>query len=236
MALQSYSMPITVSVIIPCLDEQENLARLLPTLKEPGVEIIVVDGGSRDYSCDIASINADRLLTGEPGRALQMNNGARIASGDILLFLHADTRLPHNWRQLVLDALRPPKAAGGYFDLLLDNDRFIFRLIGKGASLRSRLFDLPYGDQALFVRKSVFREMGGYRPIPIMEDADFVRRLRRRGKLVFIPSPIVTSSRKWERFGVFRTTAAHWLVALGFLLSVPPCHLKTLYQRIISKQ
>ncbi len=225
-----------ISVIIPVLNEQEALARLLPQLEGvAGVESIVVDGGSDDYSCDLAAVHADRVIASDRGRAIQMNRGAHCASGDILLFLHADSRLPAGWQSLIEEALQDRGVVGGAFDLKLDDDRFLFRTIGRVASLRSRLLKTPYGDQGIFARTKIFSQLSGYRAIPIMEDVDFARRLRKSGKLAFIGRPLVTSARKWLHHGIFRTTAAHWLVSIGFYLGLSPQRLLSLYTTVISK-
>jgi len=225
-----------ISVIIPVLNEQDALATLLPQLEGvAGVESIVADGGSDDYSCDLAAIHADRVIASERGRAIQMNNGAHCASGDTLLFLHADSRLPTGWQTLIEGALQDRGVAGGAFDLKLDDERLLFSIIGRVASLRSRLLKTPYGDQGIFVRTALFHQLGGYSAIPIMEDVEFARRLHRAGKLAFIDQPLVTSARKWRQHGIFRTTAAHWLVSIGFYLRLSPQRLLSLYTMVISK-
>lgn len=225
-----------ISVIIPTLNEQESIASLISFLKlSERVETIVVDGGSRDYTCDLAVALADKVLAAGEGRGVQMNAGAHVANGDILLFLHADSTLPQEWRRLIRAAMADRRVAGGAFDLRLNGAGPICAAIGRIASIRSRLLRTPYGDQGIFVRKGIFDDMGGFRPIPIMEDLDFSRRLKKRGELAFIPEPIVTSARKWEECGFMRTTAAHWAVTAGFYLGVPPVRLKPLYKFIISK-
>jgi rSAM/selenodomain-associated transferase 2 len=225
-----------ISVIIPVLNEQEALARLLPQLEGlVGVETIVVDGGSDDYSCDLAAVHADRVISSDRGRAIQMNSGAHCASGDILLFLHADSRLPAGWQTLIEGALQDRRVVGGAFDLELDDERLPFSIIGRVASFRSRLLKTPYGDQGIFVRTALFNQLGGYSAIPIMEDVEFARRLRKAGKLVFLDRPLVTSARKWRQHGIFRTTAAHWLVSIGFYLRLSPQRLLSLYTTVISK-
>ncbi len=229
-------MKFLISVIIPCFNEQAYLVDLLPRLRQvSGVETIVVDGGSEDYSADLASVLADRLLITAKGRGIQMNAGAQIASGDILLFLHADSILPPEWHNLITDVMLNSNTVGGAFDIRLDNNGMAFRLISIIASLRSRLLKTPYGDQGIFVRNEVFHDLGGFKTIPIMEDAEFSRRLCSKGNIAFIPQPITTSSRKWQTYGFFRTTAAHWLVTIGYYLEISPQHLKTLHNNIISK-
>lgn len=184
---------------------------------------------------DVAVTFAHKVLKSERGRSAQMNAGARVACGDVLLFLHADSFLPADWYSLITDALHNPGNVGGAFDLQLSGDRPAYRLIGGAASLRSRITRTPLGDQGIFARKPVFAELGGYRAIPIMEDADFVRRLRTKGKLAFIPHPIRTSPRKWEQHGMLRTTVAHLLVLAGYYLGVPPNALQKLYRTAFFK-
>lgn len=225
-----------ISVIIPAFNEQHALQSLRQSIGPVSdSEIIVVDGGSSDLSFDIAVTFAHKVLKCERGRGAQMNAGARVASGDVLLFLHADSVLPPDWYSLITEALENPSTAGGAFDLRLSGDRAAYLLIGRAASLRSRLTRTPLGDQGIFARKAVFADLGGYRAIPIMEDADFVRRLRAKGRLVFIPHPIKTSPRKWEQHGILRTTATHLLVLAGYYLGIPPHALQKLYRAALFK-
>jgi len=225
-----------ISVIIPALNEQHVLAPLLASLRDSGcVEIIVVDGGSSDFTCDIAVTMADKVLVSEAGRAVQMNAGARMATHDILLFLHADSKLPAGWPELILKVMDSEEAAGGAFDLSLGSPRTIHRVISRVASFRSRALRTPYGDQGIFVRKRAFEMLQGFRELPIMEDLDFARRLRKVGKLRFINERITTSPRKWDRHGLLRTTAAHWLVTAGYYFGIPPRDLAGYYKAIIGK-
>lgn len=225
-----------ISVIIPVHNEQQALLSLSRTIgQHPDSEIIVVDGGSSDLSFDIAVTFAHKVLKSERGRAVQMNAGARVASGNTLLFLHADSLLPPNWHSLISDALRDAAIVGGAFDLRLSGDSLPLNVIGRAASLRSRMLQAPFGDQGIFARKAVFADLGGFRPMPIMEDADFSRRLRHSGKIAFIPHPIVTSSRKWEQYGVVRTTASHCLVLACYYAGLPPHALHNLHRLLFFK-
>jgi rSAM/selenodomain-associated transferase 2 len=205
---------LLVTVIVPVLDDAAAVRRLLPQLlSSQDVDVIVVDGG-RD-----ASLAADsprvRLVRSAPGRALQMNAGAAAASGTWLLFLHADSALPDGW----LDHLRSlDGVAGGWFRFALDDAAWQARVIERLTNLRVRLARLPYGDQGIFVARSVFRDLGGFRGIPLMEDVEFVRRLARTGPVVEIPLAIRTSSRRWRADGWWRRSARNMgLVALYFL-------------------
>ena len=159
-----------------------------------------------------------------------MNTGAAAASGRILLFLHADTTLPGNAFSLAERLLEDGHLAGGAFDLALDEPAPVFRLIGRAASLRSRLTRVPYGDQAIFVRAGLFRSLGGYREIPLFEDVDFMRRLKRGNLAIgFIDSPVVTSARRWKKEGVVRATLRNWALGAAYLAGVSPERLAGFY-------
>ena len=211
-----------VSIVIPVLRDSVQLDGLLTSLS-PGadnsaVEIIVANGDPGDGA--LAALKkrhaAVRWVASPPGRGRQMNAGAAVASGRWLLFLHADTRLDDRW----FDALRQAEsraAVGGAFRFTLDSPRPAARLIERGVAWRTRWLGLPYGDQGLFVRRAAFEALGGYRPYPLMEDIDLVRRLRRRGSLRLSPIPIRTSARRWERDGWVRRSLRNLtLVALYF--------------------
>jgi rSAM/selenodomain-associated transferase 2 len=221
-----------LSVVIPALNESANLARLLPDLlaREPGVEIIVVDGGSDDDSAHVvARWKAVRWLAGPRGRARQMNAGARIATAPALLFLHADTRLPDGAGAAAQAALADPAVAGGRFDVRLDSPRPVLAIVGWMMNQRSRLSGIATGDQAIFVRRAAFDEMGGYADIPLMEDIDFTRRLKRRGRIAALRLRVTTSARKWEREGALRTIVLMWLLRLLYALGVSPARLHRWY-------
>lgn len=221
-----------VSIVVPVLDEESAIAAALCSLKPFDAEVIVVDGGSRDRTAEIARQNGVKLIASPRGRARQMNAGAAAATGDILLFLHADTRLPPSAIDEVTAALDDPRRVGGRFDLKLDDERAIFRLIGFLISLRSRVSKVATGDQAIFVRRGIFQAMGGFREIPILEDIDFCRRLKRMGKIACLRSYVVTSARRWQKDGVARTIVLMWLLKLLFLIGVSPFKLKRLYAEV----
>jgi rSAM/selenodomain-associated transferase 2 len=221
-----------LSVVIPALNEAASLARLLPDLlaREPGAEVIVVDGGSDDDSADVvAQWKAVRWLAGPRGRARQMNAGARLAAAPALLFLHADTRLPDGAGAAVEAALADPAVAGGRFDVRLDSPRPVLAIVGWMMNRRSRLSGIATGDQAIFVRRAVFDEMGGYADIPLMEDIDFTRRLKRRGRIAALRLRVTTSARKWEREGALRTIVLMWVLRLLYALGVSPARLHGWY-------
>ena len=210
-----------LSVIVPTLDEERCLAHTLAEIgNSSGEEILVVDGGSADATVSLAREAGARCLQSPAGRAAQMNAGAAAARGEILLFLHADTLLPSDYRHHVEAVLRRPGVVAGAFRLAFDDPRRSLRLIAAGANVRSKILQQPYGDQALFLRRETFETLGGFRELPVMEDYDFVRRLRARGRIAIAPAHVTTSSRRWLRHGVWRTTLTHQRMLLGRHLGV----------------
>lgn len=223
-----------VSVIIPVLDDVLCLERALEALGDDSrAEIIVVNGGDRTprfAELEHAAPHV-RWAASPPGRGRQMNVGARIAQGDWLLFLHADTSLPRGWIDELARLLQVPSVVGGSFRFALDSPSPLARALEQGVAARVRWLNLPYGDQALFVRRGVFMSLGGYRELPLMEDVDFVRRMRRRGRLHHSALPAVTSARRWERDGWFRRSAENVILVLLFLAGVSPRWLAARYRR-----
>ena len=223
----------SISIIIPTLDEAEFIAGTLASIPQgPGLEVIVVDGGSRDDTPAIAQSLGALVLCSSPGRARQMNLGADRSKGDILLFLHGDTRLPKGFTCPIHHCFRNPRVAAGAFRLGLAPPLRGSAFIEKMANLRAEKLHLPYGDQAIFVPAKLFKKLGGYREIPLLEDVDLVRRLRRFGRIAVIPIPVITSSRRWEKVGVWKTTWINQLILTGFLLGIPPRILARWYYRI----
>lgn len=221
-----------ISVVIPALNEASGIARSIASAaREPGVEVIVVDGGSRDKTVQVARREGARTLSVPAGRARQMNAGARASSGAILVFLHADTVLPSNYAGLVRRLLASPDVVAGAFRLGIESRRKSLRWIETGANWRSRWLRLPYGDQGLFVQSRLFSELGGYADLPFMEDYDLVRRLNRRGRVVLAPEAVVTSARRWERLGVVRTTLLNQAMVTAHLLGVSPRRMAQFYRR-----
>jgi rSAM/selenodomain-associated transferase 2 len=212
------------------LNEEKNIGKALEQLRDVrNSEVIVSDGGSRDATVSIALDSGARLVRSKAGRGPQMNAGAAGAEGDILLFLHADTRLPDNFAERIRDALSEPETAGGAFSLKFQPITPLLRITEKTINWRTRYLSLPYGDQAYFVRTSLFRQMGGYADIPIMEDVEFLRRLKKRGKLAFISDPVESSSRLFRENGVIRTTLRNKVVFFGYLFGVSPARLRRMY-------
>ncbi len=218
--------PALISVVIPTFNEELALPDTMVSLAgEPQVETIVADADSQDRTAEIARSCGARVCTTPRGRARQMNAGAALARGEILLFLHADTRLPRGFASEVRRALADPGVSGGAFELAIDDSRRVMRLIERAANFRSRWLGLPYGDQAIFVRTSLFHALGGLADLPIMEDVDLVRRLRKHGRLHIIRSPVVTSARRWRTGGILRTTALHQVLLAAYLFGIPPARL-----------
>jgi rSAM/selenodomain-associated transferase 2 len=225
-----------VSVIIPTLNEETHLPLTLRQLADrTDVELIVVDGGSTDGTLEVAGRFTPYVFVSRPGRAQQMNLGARHATGDILLFLHADTYLLPGALDDMQRRLIAEGGIGGAFDLEIDSQRRMCRFISRVATWRSRLLRLPYGDQGIFVWRQVFEALGGYPDIPIMEDIALGRRLRRAGRLVFLSHGLFTSPRRWHANGVLKTTFANWLVTVLFFLGAPPRRLRRLYDRMLDR-
>jgi len=192
--------------------------------------VILVDGGSDDATIQVAArFPAVRLLASPRGRARQMNAGARAAWGDILLFLHADTWLPEGGLGAVSAALDDARVVGGRFDVRFDSSRPVLRMIAFFMNLRSRASGISTGDQAIFVRREVFETMGGYPDMPLMEDIELSRRLKRRGRLAALPSRVTTSARKWEREGALRTMALMWVFRFLYMVGVSPARLHRWY-------
>ena len=221
-----------LAIVIPALDEAANLARLLPDLARdcPGAEIVVVDGGSRDETAVVvARAPGPRLLATARGRALQMNHGARATGGDTLLFLHADTRLPAGAAEAIAQALAEPGVVGGRFDVRFDNARALFRVIAWFMNARSRASGICTGDQAIFVRRADFEAIGGYPEIPLMEDIELSRALKRRGRMRALRLRVTTSARKWEREGPLRTIGLMWALRFLYFCGVAPARLHRWY-------
>ena len=223
--------PHELSIVIPVLDDTEPLGRLLTAIHpDPQVDVVVVNGGAPDDRLDAICRRPDvQLLTSAPGRGRQMNVGAAAAAGRWIVFLHADTRLPSRWSDEIRRASADPDVVGGSFRFRLDSSAWQARLIERAVDRRVRWLDLAYGDQALFVRHDVFDAMGGYREWPLMEDVDFVRRLRRAGRLYHSTQPVLTSARRWERDGWWRRSASNVMLQALFFAGVAPERLANWY-------
>lgn len=222
-----------VSIIVPTLNEELVLEKTLTQIQQLSPhELIVSDGGSTDDTSQIAKKFSHHIVTGPAGRAIQMNAGANEATGDLLLFLHADNRLePESYRKM-LECMENPEWIGGAFTLCIESDKWSISLITLLANIRARYFGLAYGDQGFFVRKEVFKDMNGFSPIPICEDLDFYRRFRKKGPVILLREKTHTSPRRWIKEGIGFTTARNVLIAILFGLGFPPRTLTKWYLAI----
>jgi rSAM/selenodomain-associated transferase 2 len=224
---------VPLSIIIPTLDEGEAIADTLAALqplRARGCEVIVADGGSADDTVALARPLADAVLPSPPGRARQQNAGAAVAAGEVLLFLHADTRLPDGADARVVDGLSRSGRGWGRFDVRLSGRHPMLRVIERMMGLRSRLSGIATGDQAIFVRREWFRAVGGFPEIPLMEDVALSQALKRRGRPLCLRETVTTSSRRWERRGVYRTMALMWRLRLAYWLGADPAVLADRYR------
>jgi rSAM/selenodomain-associated transferase 2 len=223
------------SVIIPAFNEATVINGTINSISAASsvgdCEIIVVDGSPDGETVRAIERKEVKTLISGKGRARQMNAGAAAAKGEILIFLHADTTLPGNAFPAISAALEKEDFVGGAFDLSIGSDRPAFRIIERAASFRSRITRVPYGDQAIFVRRSYFDAIGGFCEIPLMEDIDLMRRIRNRGgRILLLPDKVKTSPRRWEKEGVFLCTLRNWLIRGLYLLGVGPERLARFYK------
>lgn len=229
---------MTISVIIPTFNEETTLARTLAHTSTLGMdEVIVADGGSTDRTIPMAKafcarVPNARLIMAPHGRARQMNEGVKPSRGEILLFLHADTQLPSTARQDIEAAMQIGQVVGGRFDVEFDRRTFWSTVISTMMNWRSRWSGIATGDQAIFVRRQVFEQLGGFADIPLMEDIDFSRRLKRMGQTAPLRSRVVTSYRRWETHGPIRTILLMWTLRFLYWTGVSPHRLKTFYRSV----
>ena len=218
-------------IVMPVLNEASGLAQrllALVPLRQRGAELVLVDGGSTDATWAIARAHADRVLLAPRGRAAQMNAGARGGSADALLFLHADTALPEQADRLIAAALQQGRH-WGRFDVRIDSALRALRLVAWAMNLRSRISGIATGDQALFVERRLFEQVGGFAPIALMEDIALSRRLRRHSRPACLRQTVQTSGRRWERHGVWRTVGLMWWLRLAYFLGAAPARLAQRY-------
>ena len=221
-----------ISVIMPVLNEATGIAASLAALqplRAAGHEVIVVDGGSKDGSVSLARSLADRVISSPKGRARQMNEGSQLASGEILLFLHGDTQLPLNADRLMEEGMRSSQKGWGRFDVRLSGEHWLLRVVECLMNWRSRLAGIATGDQAIFVRREWFDAVGGFPDIPLMEDIELSRQLKRLGPPLCLQPPVLTSSRRWEEHGILRTILLMWRLRLAFFLGASPTRLVRRY-------
>lgn len=221
-----------ISVIIPALNEADNIySTLNRVMRGINIETIVVDGGSRDETIDIAHSLGARVIGSQPPRAKQMNAGAQMAGGSILLFLHADTRLPDRYDVHVRRTLQMPGVAAGAFELRIDSPQPSLRLMERVANLRSRYFQKPYGDQAYFLKTNLFKDLGGFPDLPIMEDYELIRRLRKKGRIAIVADAVFTSARRWLNFGIYKTWFVNQMLIAAYHIGVSPQTIARWYKR-----
>ena len=230
-----------ISIVIPTLNESVYLANTLLSIFDAvsnPIEIIVVDGGSVDNTVEIARKFGVQVLLCGNGRSYQMNAGAAVATGDVLMFLHGDTVVPIGFDRWVEESINLPKfplpkkdqPIAGAFNLEINGDRSGLRWVEWGVKVRSKFFNLPYGDQALFLKASTFHELGGFPELLIMEDFVFVRSLLKYGKITIVPAAVTTSARRWEQQGILKTTIINQVMILGYYLGISPNRLKQWYR------
>ena len=213
-------LPEEISIIIPTFNEKGTISQCLETVVGiPGIEVIIADGGSTDRTVEIAEQHRDvKVVTSLMGRSIQMNKGAECADGKILLFLHADCVLSREVVLNVRNVLGGHSFVGGAFKIRLLSDKLLYRIIEKGINFRSKIFKLPYGDQGLFVKRSVFEELGGFREMLNCEDLDFVCRLKKQGKIAILDERISSSIRRWENHGILQTSLRNQFLLASYIL------------------
>lgn len=226
-------MTVPISIIIPTLNEEDFIGKTLYRLQHrKNCEVIIVDGGSSDATLKLAQDAGCMTISSDKGRAKQMNLGAAVSTGEVLLFLHADTLLPHNFSELILEAVNRPNMAAGAFSLAIDSPAKSLEAIARLANLRSRVLHLPYGDQALFTHRTMFTTIGGFQEMEIMEDFVFIKMMKRQGKIIILPECATTSARRWQNMGIVQTTLINQLIVCGYGLGVPSVILAKWYRRM----
>jgi len=214
-------IPPLISVVIPTFNEAKNIAdTIVPLLDSFNTEIIVSDGGSSDATREIAEKFGVRVVSSASGRAVQMNVGARCSRGEILLFLHADTTLPANWDTIIRETISSADTAVGAFRFRVRERLFGISLVEWGTNIRAKWFQRPYGDQALFLKRNLFKELGNYPELPILEDLALVKMAQKYGKITIVSQWAETSGRRWQRYGVLGTTLQNQVILLGAFLGV----------------
>jgi rSAM/selenodomain-associated transferase 2 len=224
-----------ISIVIPTLNESANLATTIAKLRANAggfddYEILVVDGGSGDDTVAIAQAQNATVIPTQPGRGQQLNAGAALAQGEILLFLHADTQLPKDWPAWVTQTLAQPSVVAGAFELAIAAPQLTLRWVEWGVNWRSRWGQMPYGDQGIFLTRQQFQAVGGFPDISIMEDFGLIKRLQKLGRIAIAPVSVTTSGRRWEQLGVVKTTLLNQVMILGFYCGVSPDRLRQWYR------
>jgi len=224
-----------ISIIIPVLNEASVIVQSLSSLqpfRQKGHEVIVVDGGSDDDTMFLSKPLADRVIQSPRGRSRQMNTGTTLARGDLLLFLHADTFLPEGADQIINEEIKRRKKVWGHFDVKLSGRHWLLRIVELLMNLRSRLSHIATGDQGIFVKREIFEALGGFPEIDLMEDITLSKILKRYGRPICLWQRVLTSSRRWETKGLFRTIFLMWFLRLAYFYKVDPKRLIKLYSPI----
>lgn len=219
-----------ISIIVPVLNETERISSIIrQVISLKPFEYWIVDGGSDDGTLDLARKLTDRVLRVSGGLPAQLNLGGEKSEGDVLFFVHADSRIHEKALQSISLSLNDPRVAGGGFHLQIDSDRRVIKIISYLANLRARLLGAPLGDQGIFVRREVFLRLKGFRSSVLLEDLDFSLRMKKQGRVVLLREQIVTSPRRWERYGLLRTTLSHLRFVIGHFIHTDPEGLKRRY-------
>lgn len=227
---------IPFSVIVPVLHESRRINRLIDHLQRlethhQGCEVIVVDGSPEGDTIDAVRSDQVVTITAEQGRAQQMNAGATVAHGEVLIFLHVDTELPHDALSKIGSVMKRTEYVGGAFELGIRSDRRVYRVLEYWVYIRCRLTRIPYGDQTIFIRRNYFKKIGGYREIPLMEDVELMRRIKKRGDTIcIIPEQVMTSPRRWEQEGFIYVNVRNTALFILYYLGVSPAKLARFYK------
>jgi len=226
---------VKFSIIVPALQESDKINSLVEQVERlecsENAEIIVVDGNPNGDTIQVIRSDRVKKLVAPKGRARQMNAGASIAKGEILIFLHADTELPRNALRTINSAMAQGRYVGGAFELGIDSHKIEYKLLARWASLRCRLTRIPYGDQAIFVKRDYFNALGGYRDMPLMEDVELMRGIKRRGdKICIVPEQVRTSPRRWEQEGFVYVNVRNAFLFFSYILGVSPEKLASFYK------
>lgn len=221
MLLVMYNINMKISIIIPVYNEEKIIKKTIESLPKDNVEVIIVDGGSTDKSVEFAEKNTVKIIRSRKGRAAQLNAGAREAKGDIFLFLHADSYLGSSSLNRIQECIQNG-FIGGCFKQKINSKKPVYRLIEFSGNFRAIISKIFYGDQAIFIRNDIFKEIGGFDDVKLFEDVLFSKRMKKQGKVMVLPESVIISPRRWEKRGVIKTTLAFWLFKLLFFIRISP--------------